>query len=46
MMAANTSVPVLFAFLIFPSAGILQCICEPIIDHEVTLWKQGKYDST
>ena len=44
MMSANTSVPVLFGFLIFLSGGILQYICEPIIDHEVTLWKQGKYE--
>lgn len=43
MMAANTTVPFLFGFLIILSAGISQCISEPVIDHEVTLWTQGKY---
>jgi len=40
--AAMTSVPTLLRFLIIFSLGILPYSSEPIIDHEVTLWKQGK----
>lgn len=38
IMAANPSVSLLFGLLTILSAGIFQSI----IDHQVTLWKQGK----
>lgn len=42
MMATTTSVSSLLGFVLFVSVGILPSISNPTIDHEVTLWKQGK----
>ena len=41
-MATTTSVSSLLGFVLFVSVGILPSISNPTIDHEVTLWKQGK----